>query len=100
MAQYIGAQLCTGKTIEDIVKGRGKRFGKTEKNISNIFQKIEERIMGMAPSQKQLTLNRFKLIYVYSRLAQIDEYITYYFRQVHYIAPLRATAERYYRLRN
>lgn len=100
VAQYIGAQLCTGKTIEDIVKGRGKRFGKTEKNISNIFQKIEERIMGMAPSQKQLTLNRFKLIYVYSRLAQIDEYITYYFRQVHYIAPLRATAERYYRLRN
>lgn len=89
--------LETQKTIEDIVKGRGKRFGKTEKNISNIFQKIEERIMGMAPSQKQLTLNRFKLIYVYSRLAQIDEYITYYFRQVHYIAPLRATAERYYR---
>lgn len=100
VAQYIGAQLCTGKTIEDIIKKRGKRSSKTGKNILNIFPKIEERIMSMAPSQKQLTLNRFKLIYVYSRLSQIDEYITYYFRQVHYIAPLRATAERYYRLRN
>lgn len=100
VAQYIGAQLCTGKTIEDIIKKRGKRSSKTGKNILNIFPKIEERIMSMAPSQKQLTLNRFKLIYVYSRLSQIDEYITHYFRQVHYIAPLRATAERYYRLRN
>ena len=43
---------------------------------------------------------KIKLSYVYWRFAEIDEYILEYFRQVHYIAPLRATAERYYRLRN
>lgn len=38
--------------------------------------------------------------YLYSVFSEIDEYIELYYRQVHYIAPLRATAERYYRLRN
>jgi hypothetical protein len=41
-----------------------------------------------------------KLCYIYSIFSDIDEYIVGYFKQVHYIAPLRATAERYYRLRN
>lgn len=41
-----------------------------------------------------------KLCFVYECFPIIDEYIYTYFRQVHYIAPLRATAERYYRLRN
>lgn len=41
-----------------------------------------------------------KLIGIYEIFPAIDEYINSYFKQVHYIAPLRATAERYYRLRN
>ncbi len=39
----------------------------------------------------------YKLSDIYSRLS---EYILYYFTSVFYIAPVRATAERYYRLRN
>lgn len=41
-----------------------------------------------------------KLMAIYDIFPAIDEYINTYFKQVHYIAPLRATAERYYRLRN
>lgn len=42
----------------------------------------------------------FILFMLYSNIQQIELYITRYFRRVHYIAPLRATAERFYRLRN
>ena len=42
----------------------------------------------------------FILFVLYSNIQQIELYITRYFRGVHYIAPLRATAERFYRLRN
>ena len=41
-----------------------------------------------------------KLFFLYVMFMEIESYIDTYFRQVHYIAPLRATAERYYRLRN
>lgn len=41
-----------------------------------------------------------KLVAIYDIFPTIDDYINSYFKQVHYIAPLRATAERYYRLRN
>lgn len=41
-----------------------------------------------------------KLFFLYVLFMDIETYIDSYFRQVHYIAPLRATAERYYRLRN
>lgn len=40
----------------------------------------------------------FKLSRVYQE--NITRYLNIYFRQVYYIAPVRATAERYYRLRN
>ena len=43
---------------------------------------------------------KMKLSYIYFKFSEIEDYISEYFRQVHYIAPLRATAERYYRLRN
>ena len=41
-----------------------------------------------------------KLVYFYGCFSIMDRYIANYFNQVHYIAPVRATAERYYRLRN
>ena len=41
-----------------------------------------------------------KLLAIYDIFRDADEYLYSYFKQVHYIAPLRATAERYYRLRN
>lgn len=41
-----------------------------------------------------------KICFFYRAFGAIDEYLSVYFKQVHYIAPVRATAERYYRLRN
>lgn len=41
-----------------------------------------------------------KLLAIYDIFREIEEYLYSYFKQIHYIAPLRATAERYYRLRN
>lgn len=41
-----------------------------------------------------------KLLAIYDVFREAEEYLYSYFKQVHYIAPLRATAERYYRLRN
>lgn len=41
-----------------------------------------------------------KLVFLYLVFSDIDDYLYSYFKEVHYIAPLRATAERYYRLRN
>ena len=40
------------------------------------------------------------LSFSFSIFGSIEAFIKTYFNQVHYIAPLRATAERYYRLRN
>lgn len=41
-----------------------------------------------------------KLVAIYELFPEVDDYLFSYFKQVHYIAPLRANAERYYRLRN
>ena len=57
--------------------------------------------LGELPEERlQEILSAFKLLFFYSFFSEIEEYLNTYFRQVHYIAPLRATAERYYRLRN
>ena len=40
------------------------------------------------------------LYYLPDYFQVISNYIRTYFRKVYYIAPVRATAERYYRLRN
>lgn len=64
---------------------------------ADVYNKIVELIsMGCYPRLPQV----IKLCYLYRVFSDIDEYIWNYFKQVHYIAPLRATAERYYRLRN
>ena len=82
--------------------------------ISKLFleeqmEKIEQYPEGYVFAYKQI-INKLKrnkelqkklmLCYVYMIFSDIDDYIIDYFKNVHYIAPLRATAERYYRLRN
>lgn len=42
--------------------------------------------------------NYFGSLYIYSLLTEINKYITQYFDNVTYIAPVRASAERYYRV--
>lgn len=65
------------------------------------YVKIYNKILSMLETDAS---NRYvkiiTLCYVYKVFGEIDNYLAEYFKSVHYIAPLRATAERYYRLRN
>ena len=65
------------------------------------FVKEYNKIVAMLDSEENNRMAKIlEVCYIYSIFGEIDNYITEYFKQVHYIAPLRATAERYYRLRN
>lgn len=66
-----------------------------ERTYRELYQRIYTKIQD-----EDGYLDAIKACYLYSIFPEIDEYIATYYRQVHYIAPLRATAERYYRLRN
>ena len=52
------------------------------------------------PSTQREVRYSLLLYYLYFRMDDIKGYIKQYFKDTHYIAPLRATAERFYRLRN
>ena len=58
------------------------------------------KIDRLAWAQKRAFCAAAILCATYSIYPCIESYIRTYFSNVHYIAPLRATAERYYRLRN
>ena len=95
MLYEIGAELInTGKvsSIEEAEK-RTRQMpeyaGIYNRLVSNIQENTDKNLMEVA-----------KIVAGYSFYRKIDEYLYYYFRSIHYIAPLRATAERYYRLRN
>lgn len=64
------------------------------------YKRDYNRIVNLLKAKNENTSDIIKILYVYCVFSEIDEYIYNYFKQVHYIAPLRATAERYYRLRN
>lgn len=69
----------------------------------NLKEKIKEFIDKYleADKKKQEKIQKWLTLFkIYTSTERIDEYISNYFRGVHYIAPLRATAERFYRLRN
>lgn len=98
--QFIGQCLCLGTAQEEIQsflaedgKGEFDIIEKTKQQLALHLNKFSE-------SRIQDTFSLFKLLYFYSFFPDIEEYLNVYFRQVHYIAPVRATAERYYRLRN
>ena len=74
-----------------------KEDDKTSKKYSQIYRKLAELLSEKENSRLKGII---ELCYLYGIYSDIDEYISVYFRNVHYIAPLRATAERYYRLRN
>lgn len=101
----MGELLCRSIDIEEIPKhffGESKTLStnrarnSTESYISDFIKEYK----GYPPSKKKQTDGLLSLCFFYYLFPQIDEYIDSYFRRVHYIAPLRATAERYYRLRN
>lgn len=97
--------------LNEFVLSIGEKYLHNGKTAEFTAKEIEERPNWFAELYEQYLYikgNNFdcnidgllKLCFAYRVFPYIDEYITRYFNQVHYIAPLRATAERYYRLRN
>lgn len=100
--QHVGAMLCIGKTWGDVVQLLLKdmqRLGK-EMVMSDLIPAFIDKLQTMDESEREQILRQFKPLSFYKIYDWIDRYLDSYFHQVHYIAPLRATAERYYRQRN
>lgn len=97
----IGCFLCQGESISDIVRtySRLSRPSNADTNDKEIYR-IVRQISKFTADEQEAIIRTIKLIFAYACLPQIDQFLDTYFRRVHYIAPLRATAERYYRLRN
>ena len=73
----------------------------TESRLSSSYTEAYNRLVCMIDKNESDRLRSIiKLVYIYSVYPDIDVFVSNYFKNVHYIAPLRATAERYYRLRN
>lgn len=71
--------------------------------VSVILERVDkllELLSGLKSEKKEMVVKYIKLLYFSLVYSSIEDYIGTYFLQVHYIAPIRATAERYYRLRN
>lgn len=70
------------------------------KNFNAIISDFTQHFTSAEPDLQKEIRRALLLFYLYCRMAEIEEYIKSYFKNTHYIAPLRATAERFYRLRN
>lgn len=101
---YIGDHLCRGISFEDLFDNinikskRKKSYFETE--LFSVVNLLKEKMTDASIEKLQRIVSIIMLSYAYSFFSEIDDYISRYFKQVHYIAPVRATAERYYRLRN
>ena len=92
----IGAVLFNNNNLADLSIER-KNDTSIAKLMSDYFSNLSKLLEG---DQSGKTADVFRLCFLYDCFMLIDDYIYTYFKHVHYIAPLRATAERYYRLRN
>lgn len=96
----IGGKLVLGSDINNLEElltkrrsGRNELINTSIKNFHNIFSQLGR-------VKQANTLRTLKMLYFYNIFPAIEDYVFNYFNNVHYIAPIRATAERYYRLRN
>ena len=99
---FMGEELVMGTQLRSILTKAKKRFptDETSSNILDCFSELKSTFNMCTEKEKERVLADLKLCHLYSVFPAINDFINTYFRQVHYIAPLRATAERYYRLRN
>ena len=100
LMRLIGQYLCCGVTWDEIraLLTLDERRGLDITGM--MLQGLVHRLRDLDEKHIQKLFPAFKLLFFYNFFSNIEEYLKIYFRQVHYIAPLRATAERYYRLRN
>ena len=99
---YIGMRLCHSESLESIQEYYKKQSQKSTKMDSFNLSVIDllNHLSRSKENDREKDLALFRLLYFYEQFSAMDDFLNVYFRQVHYIAPLRATAERYYRLRN
>ena len=101
-ATIIGNALIHDIALNDLLSDK-VQIAKDEVAIDSaidFFRDSIKKILHMSKSEQHKLCVYCELLFFYECFPQIDQYLDRYFRQVHYIAPLRATAERYYRLRN
>lgn len=105
--RYMGALLCqfgSFQAIEHQIKISSANKTQRESNLhfGELFESACGKMKIKELSERELSkiTPLLKLSFFYQCYLSMDKFIDTYFRQVHYIAPLRATAERYYRLRN
>ena len=96
-----GELLCAQRDLTEIrsfanSNAQGKRYKTLMSHLCTLVDQLE----GCEKQEAQELTAGLKLCFIHQFIPSLDEYLFTYFGQVHYIAPLRATAERYYRLRN
>lgn len=91
----IGADLINTGKISPIEKTT-----KRTRQASEYIELYNKLVSAIQENSYPNLMKIAKIVAAYSFYRDIDEYIYFYFRSIYYIAPLRATAERYYRLRN
>lgn len=92
----VGLMLTYSKDIS-LLSNKTIKQRKVPESYANLYNSIISILQNDVSGKLR---EMAKLMAIYDIFPAIDEYINTYFKQVHYIAPLRATAERYYRLRN
>lgn len=100
---YVGELLFEGVAPDNLGKRIPKKSQVHDSIGTRTYSKVKaiaEKLKKMEKSQKKAVIDRIKLYFVYYCFGNIEEYLQTYFKCVHYIAPIRATAERYYRVRN
>lgn len=80
--------------FERIIKSNSHMYSDTD-SIVKLLKKLKTKKIDDSIINNIILM--YKIPYIYN---SISKYLTAYFRNVYYIAPIRATAERYYRLRN
>lgn len=104
---FIGEALIVKEPLssikETIKEAIEKDDGLPKDSLNNTAQFMDEflnEINRLEEKEKQRLFMLSKLYFSFMSVTPIEEYIQSYFLHTHYIAPVRATAERYYRLRN
>lgn len=103
--KLIGMDILHGTQLDNVDGAQLVSAGPSGKdNTNKSFIAEHNRILEIWRSLDEVKKQEYGikciLVLLYDHFSTIESYIRTYFDRVHYIAPLRATAERYYRLRN
>lgn len=99
----VGDLICRGANATELSSYFTKLYDTEDSDVSSLQKDIvtiEQRLRGYNDTKLQSIVKSFLFVNCCAYLPDIDKYLSEYFKHVHYIAPVRATAERYYRWRN